>query len=164
MQSIEECLLMYRHTLRRLLFEAGIPSNPGVTDDWILEEISKLVKLSIDSFATDKPEISQLKRMIVEIFAVAGIESFVPPLKRRGYVFLREPADSQCLAFIAEHFGKPVKDGVVISSCGFGDWKLIKSAVETYKSALDEQNVECAILAFEHEWNFAAYVFIPLQP
>lgn len=42
MQSQEECLLMYRQRLRELLFWAGQPSNPGVTDDWVLEQVSRV--------------------------------------------------------------------------------------------------------------------------
>jgi len=46
MQSFEERLLMYRKTLRELLYKCGIPSNPAVEDNWILdrlaEQISKL--------------------------------------------------------------------------------------------------------------------------
>jgi hypothetical protein len=164
MQSIEECLLLYRHTLRRLLFEAGIPSNPGVTDDWILEEISKVVTLGINSFVRDEPKVVELKKKITAIFEAAGTESFIPPLTRRGYIFLQEPRDAECLAFIREQFGRPVEDGVVIYPGGFGDWEQIRPAAEAYEATLKEQKVECELLIVEHKWNFGAYVFVPLQP
>jgi hypothetical protein len=43
MQTSEECLLMYRHRLRQLLHQEGIPSNPGVDDAWILDRLEELV-------------------------------------------------------------------------------------------------------------------------
>src|SRR5262245_26795712 len=44
MQTVEECLLMYRQTLRQLLHDCGIPSNPGVEDQWILDRIREKIK------------------------------------------------------------------------------------------------------------------------
>ena len=44
MESFEECLLKYRQTLIRLLYRAGVPSNPGVTDDWILLQVARLIQ------------------------------------------------------------------------------------------------------------------------
>ncbi len=44
LDPLVKCILVYRRTLRGLLWKAGIPNNPGVTDDWILDEISKLVQ------------------------------------------------------------------------------------------------------------------------
>jgi hypothetical protein len=43
MQTLEECLLMYRHRLRTALYKAGVPSNPGVTDEWILDRVDELI-------------------------------------------------------------------------------------------------------------------------
>ena len=44
MESFEECLLKYRMTLRQELARAGVPSNPGVTDDWLLEKVVELIR------------------------------------------------------------------------------------------------------------------------
>lgn len=44
MQTLEESLLMYRQALLQVLAEAGVPSNPSVDDEWILNQIS--IKLS----------------------------------------------------------------------------------------------------------------------
>lgn len=33
-------VVKYRQRLRELLFWAGVPSNPGVTDDWVLDRVS----------------------------------------------------------------------------------------------------------------------------
>lgn len=46
MQTLEECLLMYRRTLRQLLYDNGIASNPAVDDEWILNKIAELVSKS----------------------------------------------------------------------------------------------------------------------
>ncbi len=35
----KEWIVEYRHALRRILKRIGIPSNPAVTDDWILLQI-----------------------------------------------------------------------------------------------------------------------------
>ncbi len=43
MDSTEACLLKYRHALRQMLYIRGELSNPGVTDDWILDQISTIV-------------------------------------------------------------------------------------------------------------------------
>ena len=40
MLSMEETVLLYRHALRNVLSQAGVPSNPGVDDEWILEQAS----------------------------------------------------------------------------------------------------------------------------
>jgi hypothetical protein len=44
MQTTEKCLLMYRTTLRQLLSDCGVPSNPGIDDVWILEKIVEKIK------------------------------------------------------------------------------------------------------------------------
>lgn len=41
--SFEATLLQYRHALRNLLAERGISSNPVVEDEWIMDEVSKLL-------------------------------------------------------------------------------------------------------------------------
>ncbi|MEQ1499851.1 MAG: hypothetical protein ABL917_00570 [Parcubacteria group bacterium] len=43
METTEDLLLKYRQVLRNALANAGVPSNPAVDDDWILEEINKKV-------------------------------------------------------------------------------------------------------------------------
>jgi len=43
MQTMEQCLLRYRQRLRVLLDSTGTPSNPAVSDEWILNEIERLV-------------------------------------------------------------------------------------------------------------------------
>jgi len=43
MQSFEECLLLYRMRVRQILANAGVPSNPGSDDIWLLDELQKLV-------------------------------------------------------------------------------------------------------------------------
>jgi hypothetical protein len=43
METFETCLLTYRRRLRELLFRHGVASNPGVTDDWILDKVEELV-------------------------------------------------------------------------------------------------------------------------
>lgn len=43
MMSIEKMLLLYRQRLRIILDQHHIASNPGVTDEWILDELEKLV-------------------------------------------------------------------------------------------------------------------------
>lgn len=43
MQTTEECLLLYRHRLRQLLYQHGVMSNPAVDDVWILDRIEELV-------------------------------------------------------------------------------------------------------------------------
>lgn len=58
MQSCEECLLMYRLTLRNALFRAGVASNPGVTDDWILEEVLKKMGVQVEIINPPKDEKS----------------------------------------------------------------------------------------------------------
>jgi len=43
----EVFFLMYRRRLRQLLYEAGVPSNPAVTDEWILDRVTELVKQKV---------------------------------------------------------------------------------------------------------------------
>ncbi len=40
METTKACLLKYRHAMRQILAYAGVASNPGVDDDWILDQIS----------------------------------------------------------------------------------------------------------------------------
>ena len=71
MQSMEECLLMYRRALRQLMADCGIASNPGVDDEWILEQVQKLIpksKVAIKAqpkktrtFSTVRQEIKRVK-------------------------------------------------------------------------------------------------------
>jgi hypothetical protein len=49
MQTLEECLLMYRQRLRRLLYQHGVPSNPAVDDAWILDRVEELVDIDKSS-------------------------------------------------------------------------------------------------------------------
>jgi hypothetical protein len=44
MESMQECLLKYRLRLRQLLYEAGVMSNPGVMDDWILDRLAEVMR------------------------------------------------------------------------------------------------------------------------
>lgn len=43
METFEKCLLKYRTRLRQILAGAGVASNPGVEDDWILDRIAELI-------------------------------------------------------------------------------------------------------------------------
>ena len=40
MESFEVCLLKYRHAIRNTLFQVGITSNPGSSDDELLDALS----------------------------------------------------------------------------------------------------------------------------
>lgn len=43
MESTEVCLLKYRHAIREMLFRAGVVTNPGSTDDELLDHLSQKV-------------------------------------------------------------------------------------------------------------------------
>jgi hypothetical protein len=47
MQTVEQCLLMYRYTLRQGLGRAGVGTNPGTTDEQVLEEVLKQMKVPV---------------------------------------------------------------------------------------------------------------------
>ena len=38
-ETYKEVLLLYRHRLRGVLWQVGVASNPGVTDDWLIQRI-----------------------------------------------------------------------------------------------------------------------------
>ncbi len=63
-QTAEELILMYRHTMRRMLYAKGVPSNPGVDDEWILDETARLLGLPpqdksnpFDKFSSTTPRL-----------------------------------------------------------------------------------------------------------
>ncbi len=43
METSEQCVIKYRHALRQALHSAGVPSNLAVDDDWILNQVSRLI-------------------------------------------------------------------------------------------------------------------------
>jgi len=40
MESIESCLLKYRHAIREMLFDAGVVTNLGIADNQLLDHLS----------------------------------------------------------------------------------------------------------------------------
>lgn len=105
----------------------------------------------------------ELHNIVAGVLEAANFESFIGPLTRRGFLLLNPGADGQCRTFIEQKFGKPAEEGVIIYPCGFGDWEPMKSEAEKYAQTLREQNFPAELLLIEHEWNFAAYVYVPIS-
>lgn len=61
--SSDEVLLQYRRALRQLLYEHGIPSNPAVTDDWILDQVRQLLA----KHRTLQARVEQLDTMLEDL-------------------------------------------------------------------------------------------------
>jgi hypothetical protein len=101
-----------------------------------------------------------LRKRTVCALEAAHFESFIGPLTRRGFMVLEEERDAQCLSYIEQRFGKPVRDGVVLFPCGFGDWGPMKEAAKGYVKALKQQGMTAELLLIQRPWDFAAYVYI----
>lgn len=101
-----------------------------------------------------------------------GHDSFIGPLKRRGFHFITEERDENVLAHLAERFGAHVRDGIVIFPMGFGGyydsrtrpWKTVLAAAEQYAATLEAAGFKTEILLREHSWNFYAYVLVLSGP
>ena|SRR3989344_6719765 len=81
METFEECLLKYRQTLRQQLANCGVASNPGVTDDWILDQISQLLNRQQK---TPPVVTDELKDSVKDFFARNIYKGYDAPFRLRG--------------------------------------------------------------------------------
>lgn len=85
MQTTEECLLSYRSTLRSLLNEFGVASNPAVDDDWILGQVSQLVRNGNRAIRvrTSWAITEELRNAVKEFFAHNVYKGYIQPFQLR---------------------------------------------------------------------------------
>lgn len=105
-----------------------------------------------------------LKKHIAEALEAAGHLSFIPPLERRGFLFVEGEENEGPLSFLEERFGSHVRHGTVIYPLGFGDWKDMLSAAHAYAEALRARGFTVETLEIPHSWNFFAYVLVLDEP
>ena len=102
-----------------------------------------------------------LRERAVKALELAGLDSFIGPLTRCGYLVLEEATCLPNFDFIEEHFHKPARQGVVLYPCGFGDFESMKAAAEQYVQALAEQGLYADLLLCEDPIFYTVFVFVP---
>ena len=102
----------------------------------------------------------ELRGKVVAALLDAGLDSFVGPLTRPGFVIIEESSGVHNLNFIEKEFRKPAREGVVVYPCLYHDLASMRAAGESYVAALANQGLIANLLVV-NELIYTVFVFVP---